>query len=112
VYQEAELFNYSTARWQLDARPVASASAEVSWTRVGQWLPWMQMGAAPGGIVYQARGFKARAFDALPAQLRAYVNANYPDFRHAPTMFTAPNESIWTYFKRLFDSGEYSPACP
>lgn len=111
-YQTAELFNYSTNRLELDARFLDSTSAEVSWTRVGQFLPWMQMGAAPGFLMYQARGFKVRSFNAVPAELRDYVRANYPTFEHAPAAFTAPNESSWTYFKKKFDAGQYPLTCP
>jgi hypothetical protein len=112
-YQTAELFNYSTNRLELDARFLkGTLTGEVSWTRVGQFLPWMQMGAAPGMLMYQARGFKLSRFSSVPAELRNYVRANYPAFEHAPAAFSAPNESSWTYFKKKFDAGEYPLTCP
>jgi hypothetical protein len=111
LFQESELLAYSTNRVELDTPLIRSATAEVSWTRVGQWLPWMQMGSAPGQILYRGRGAKLRNFDALPAVLKTYVAANFPAFRHAPSAFTTPNEDEWTYFKKRFDSGEYVPTC-
>jgi hypothetical protein len=73
----------------------------------------MQMGQAPGNLLYQARGFKLRrGYADLPADLRAFVEASYPEFQHAPTSFTPPNQTSWTDFRDLFESGAYSPACP
>jgi hypothetical protein len=112
LYQAMELFNYSTNRLELDATFIKSASSDVSWTRLGQNLPWMQMGPAPGNLVYKAYGFKVRNFDAVPALLRDYVRANYPTFEHAPAMFTAPSETSWTFFKKKFDAGQYPLTCP
>jgi hypothetical protein len=111
LFQQSELLTYSTNRVELDTPLIRSVTAEVSWTRVGQWLPWMQMSSAPGQVLYRGRGTKLRNFDALPAMLKKYVDANFPEFRHAPTAFTAPNESAWTDFKKRVDSGEYLPTC-
>ncbi|MEM9687281.1 MAG: DUF1838 family protein, partial [Bacteroidota bacterium] len=73
-----------------------------SWTRIGPWLPWLKMGQRQGNMVYQAAGYKLMEtdYDTMPAILRDYVMANKPEYRHAPTEYTSPNETSWTYFKK------------
>jgi hypothetical protein len=113
VLQSAELFTYATNRLELDATFLDSASAEVSWTRLGGWLPWMKMGDTPeGNLLYDLRGFKVRGFSALPDDREAFVRANHPGFEHAPTAFAVPNANAWTRFRDLVASGAYDPDCP
>lgn len=113
LYQAAELFNYGTNRLELDATFLDSASADVSWSRISGWLPWMKMGDTPEGfLLYQARGFKIRSFEALPRALKAFTLSRYPEYRNAPSSFATPNENSWSNFRDQFQSGEYDPlAC-
>ena len=79
-----------------------SAPVQTSWTRLGPWLPWMAMGDRPGQLVYHCQGGElAGGFAALPGWLRGRVEAERPEFATAPTEFSAPNETSWTYFSKL-----------
>jgi hypothetical protein len=114
LYQGFELFNYYTNRIGLDAPGIKNAPAEISWTRVGQWLPWMQMAQATGGLVYSARGQKlAGGYEALPQRVRDIVEAQHPEYAHAPESWPTGvrSETSWTYFKKLVAAGQYSPTC-
>jgi hypothetical protein len=62
----------------------------------------MKMGARPGYLVYSGQGGKKSSFESLPQVLKDEIEKR-PEFRHAPTEVTAPNESSWTYFKKHFD---------
>lgn len=110
TYRAAELFQFFTTRADLEA-DTASAPCRTSWTRLGPWLPWMRWGQRPGHLVYHCRGLKLEGgWDALPAKVRAEVEAHKPWFRDAPLEFTQPNETSWTYFRRL--QQESAPTAP
>lgn len=101
TYEAAELFQFFANKADLDNPTITNAPTEVSWTRIGPWLPWMGMGRRTGGLVYQTRGYKVKSWDALPKQMRDFVMNNFPEFKHAPDANTAENETSWTYFKKL-----------
>jgi hypothetical protein len=112
TYESAELFNFYVDRSTLEDPSLSSVPASISWTRVGQFLPWMQMGQAPGRLIYHARGAKlAGGWDALPDKLRRYVEERHPEYRHAPTQDTSPNATSWRRFKAIYDAGEYEDTC-
>jgi hypothetical protein len=103
LYQAAELFNFFCKRDELlDDSP--SAPTLISWTRIAPWLPFMAMGDRPGQLVYHCRGAKLASFGDLPARIRDYVEANDPTYKTAPREFTQPNETSWTYFRKLASS--------
>jgi hypothetical protein len=102
LYQAAELFQFFCKRADIEDPGVLSAPAQVSWTRLGPWLPFMRMGDRPGQLVYHCRGSKlAGGYGDLPEWIRARVEARDPRFAAAPTEFTQPNETSWTYFHKL-----------
>ncbi|MGB0524099.1 MAG: DUF1838 family protein [Flammeovirgaceae bacterium] len=102
TYQSAELFQFFVDKQALDQADKASAYAEISWTRVGDWLPWMEMGDQEGYLIYHCRGYKLEnGFDDLPDYIKAYVAKNDERYGKAPTEFTKPNETSWTYFKKI-----------
>jgi hypothetical protein len=71
-----------------------------AWARIGPYLPWMMMGAAPGHLFYRSATRKIPGPEALPPKLVAYTEAHYPDFLKFPTDWTMPMESSWEVFKR------------
>jgi hypothetical protein len=114
VYQTAELFNFYTSYAEMSDPTKKSVSAEISWTKVGQYVPFMQMGAQSGSIIYHTRGQKLEnGWQDLPQHIRDYVLARKPEYQHAPTSWAAgqKNMTSWRYFKALYDSGKYSPSC-
>lgn len=116
VYQGAEMFNFYVSRRDLQNEALAVVPVEISWTRVGQLLPWMQMGDTPGRLVYAARGWKLEGgYDELPERIRAFVTAQgMEQYQHAPSALPAgytPNGTSWRYFADLFDDGAYDPNC-
>ena len=104
LYQAAELFQFFCKRGELEDAS-ASAPCLCSWTRLGPWLPWMRMADRPGMLVYHGRGAKlAGGYAELPDRIRARVEAEGPRFEEAPREFTAPNETSWTYFRKLLEA--------
>lgn len=103
-YQSAEMFQFFTKKEDL-LKDEPSADCQISWVRVGQWLPWMEMGDKPGKMVYHCRGKKLKnGYKELSPQVRAFIEKEHPEYAEAPSNFTAPNETSWTYFRKLLDA--------
>jgi len=103
LYEAAELFQFFFSEEDINDPTLNSVDVAISWTRLGPWLPWLKMGQRQGNMVYQGAGYKLseKNYDDMPAVLRNYVMANKPEYRHAPTTFTSPNETSWTYYKKM-----------
>ena len=103
-YEAAELFNSFVRRADLDDPTISSAPEYGSWSRVGPWLPWMEMADAPGYLLYHGRDRKLMGgVDELPEAIRTYMEKNMPRYLQAPEKFEEPNETSWTYFKQVLD---------
>jgi hypothetical protein len=103
IYQCAELFQFVSHKDHLADPLLASAPTSISWTRFGQWLPWMEMGDRPGGLVYQCRGAKtAVGFAGVNPEVLLAIQEQHPQFLEPPEKFSAPNETSWTYFKKHY----------
>ena len=116
VYQSNELFNFYVDRISLEDESVLSAPVEISWSRVGQYLPWMQMGSEEGQLIYHVRGYKVLdGVEGLPQELLDWTRTVAGErFLHAPEEIPAsyqPNATTWRVFKETLDSGAYTPSC-
>lgn len=101
TYQSVEMFQFFSKKEDL-ASDKPSADCLISWVRVGQWLPWMEMGDAPGRLVYHCRGRKLKGgYNDLSDTVRNYVQKEHPEYSAAPFNFTTPNETSWTYMRKL-----------
>ena len=102
-YEASELFQFFFSKKDMNDPNQTSIPCTISWTRLGPWLPWMNMGQREGLVVYQGAGYKImeRDYDKMPKVLTDYVMKNHPEYRHSPTEYTHPNETSWTYFKKL-----------
>ncbi|MET9699740.1 DUF1838 family protein [Streptomyces sp. NPDC006529] len=105
TYKALELFQFFAPAtvFETDAPSVPST---MSWTRMSPWLPWMEQGQRPGGLTFHCRGRKLDSYDEVPERTRAYIAAHHPEFAHAPDAWSQPNETSWTYFRKLRDRGD------
>lgn len=109
-YEAMEMFNTFVRRSDLANPKLTSVPSTGSWSRLGPWLPWMEMGAHQGYLVYHSRSFKpARGLEGIPASLIEQVRQQHPKYLDAPTEFSAPDETSWTFFKKRIDA-ERKPA--
>jgi Protein of unknown function (DUF1838) len=105
MYQSLELFQFFTKADDLRDPSVPSASCQISWVRVGQWLPWMEMGDRTGRLVYHCRGKKLEdGYAGLSPSVRDFIEVGNPKYAMAPSDYTTPNETSWTYFKKLLSA--------
>ncbi len=100
TYRALELFQfYAPADALTTTEP--SVPHTLSWMRQSPWLPWMRMGQRAGGLTFHCRGRKLESYQDVPERTRAYIAEHQPQFAEAPQEWSEPNESSWTYFRKL-----------
>jgi hypothetical protein len=88
----------------LNNKKISNATADVSWTRFSDFLPWMKMSSRPGNLLYQGRGYKLKnGYADLPEKIKSFVESNFPEYAHAPATFTSPNMTSWKYYKKVME---------
>lgn len=102
-HEFAELYKYFSDRSALEDTKTTSAPMVGCNTRVGGWLPWMEMGQREGMLLIHLRYKKLNDISELPRQTLSYFEKNAPDLLEAPTSVTGPNDTSWSYFKRIID---------
>ena len=105
MYQAIEMFNFSVDEKELcNGKKDRADNVNISWARVCQWAPWMQMGDKEGWLVYNGQGKKLVNYALLPSELRDFIAKEHPEFTSAPPLDDKrPNETSWTYFKKWLD---------
>jgi hypothetical protein len=105
TYQAIEIFNFMADKAELLDAAKDKSFPTIAWTRVSKFLPWMKMGDRQGYMIFSGTGKKlVGGFDAMPDAIRKEIALNYPAYNHAPPLDDArPNETSWTYFKRMMD---------
>jgi len=109
MYVGSEHFMFFVSRQQMENQAIASAPVTYSWTRTGPWLPWMEVGQRPGGLLYIAQGGKLNALDELPKDILERVRSDYPEYASAPSTWVTPNVTSWTYYRDLKQSPATTP---
>ena len=104
-YHATEIFDFNgDVAELLDAsKPVAYPV--ISWVRLAQWLPWMEMNGRAGMLYFNAMGRKLLNYEQLADALKSEIAENYPEYT-APPPLDDPrrNETSWTYMKKIIDS--------
>lgn len=106
-YHATEIFDFNgdTALLLDEDEPVAYPV--VSWVRMSQWLPWMEMGSRPGLLYFNAMGRKLQHFDQLSDTMKREIEVNYPKYTAPPPGDDERrNETSWTYIKKIIDQRE------
>ncbi len=105
TYHAMEIFNnfYNTDEMLNPEKRVERSW--IAWTRVAQWLPWMQMGSKPGLMIINATGSSEFDRRAIPENLRSVLEARYPSYFEPPPLDdTRPNETSWTVFRKKVEA--------
>ncbi len=100
TYLASEHFTFFSKTSDLNNTQLTSVPVTYAWARTGPWLPWMKMGQRPGYLMYSGHGRKYGTFDELPADVKAATLADFPLYASAPSSYTTPNETSWTYYKK------------
>ena len=102
AYHAMEIFNSSYhSDEMLDASVPRLGHSNIAWTRVAQWLPWMQMGSKSGIMIFNATGFSTFDQSDIWPRLQKILNERYPLYNTPPPLDDdRPNETSWTVFKK------------
>ncbi|MEJ2139458.1 MAG: DUF1838 family protein [Gammaproteobacteria bacterium] len=114
-YQAAELWIMNGRVSEVMNPDVSSASCVTSWARVGQWLPFMEMGNRPGIMVYHSDSYKLlRGIAEIPDDIRSYTEKHHPEYLESPKTWQELqlNESQLTESKKYIDAQWDSDARP
>jgi hypothetical protein len=113
TYHATEIFDFSGNYKELIDKRKHTAYANVAWVRLSGWLPWMEMGSRAGMLYFNATGSKLKSWNELPELIKNEIRANYPEYTNAPPADDArPNETSWTYMKKIIDSRGGNKAAP
>jgi hypothetical protein len=114
-YQASELWMMNGRVSEIMNPDITSASCVTSWSRVGQWLPFMEMGNRPGIMVYHSDSYKLLGgLDDIPPVIRTYTEKHHPKYLESPKTWQSMklNESQLTVSKREIDARWDSDARP
>lgn len=101
-YHAVEMFLFYYRDEELLDPARDTVNAQVGWTRLSPWLPWMEMGGRAGELYFHGTGLKLLNFDQLSEVTRREIETNHPIFKTPPPLDDArPNETSWTYFKKV-----------
>jgi hypothetical protein len=83
-----------------------SAYCTMSWSRVADWLPFMEMGNAPGKMVFHSHSMKLmEGPQELPTPILEYIEKHYSEYLTAPTEWNGPQmTSSAGVFKKMIDA--------
>ncbi len=110
IYHATEMFNFMGDAADLLDPETDSARAHVGWSRLSDWLPWMKMGGREGAVYMHTAGLKLSSWDALPDNMKAEIEAHYPDYREPPPLTDdRPNVTSWIYYRRVSEGVEEAP---
>jgi hypothetical protein len=114
-YQASELWMMNGRVSEIMNPDITSASCVTSWSRVGQWLPFMEMGNRPGIMVYHSDSYKLlNGVADIPPNILKYTEKNHPKYLESPKEWQSMklNESQLTVSKREIDERWDSDARP
>jgi len=114
-YQAAELWMMNGRVSEVMNPDVTSASCVTSWSRVGQWLPFMEMGNRPGIMVYHSDSYKLLdGISQIPANILAHTEKHHAKYLESPKEWQSLrlNETQLTVSKREIDKRRGDPEGP
>jgi len=108
AYHAMEIFNSSYKSTEiLDSNVKSLSQSNIAWTRVAQWLPWMQMGDKVGIMVFNATGFSTFDKSQIWPRLQKIMDERYPLYNTPPPLDdNRVNETSWTVFEKYMEGKE------
>jgi len=106
IDQHAELWGLMGRKSDILDPDTTSAYCTMSWSRVSDWLPFMEMGNAPGKMVFHSHSMKLMDGPSeLPKPILDYVEKNHSEYLTAPTEWNGPQmTSSAGEFKKVIDA--------
>ena len=105
MYQGAELTMYHARLSDIQDTKRTSVPADVSFSRISQWEPFMEMGNRPGHLVFHTAGKKLMAGPEELASVNPsffrHIADHHPAYLRAPEKWQPGTVSQWEAFRRL-----------
>ena len=87
TYHALEMFNfYGYESELLDATKQEADRVTVSWARVSDWLPWMEMGDRQGMMIFSCVGKRLASWDEMSETMKGEIKQNYPAYTAPPPL--------------------------
>jgi hypothetical protein len=110
LYHATEMFSFSGKTADLLDTSRNFTDATVTWSRMSDWLPWMKMAGREGMIYFHTAGRKLARYEDVSQLMRDEIAKSYPDYRNPPPVTDQrPNETSWTYFKKVREGAIQAP---
>jgi len=110
TYHATEMFDFFGSTDDLLDPKTETAQVWVGWTRMSDWLPWMEMNGREGLMYMHTAGKKLSGPEELPESMKAEIAANYPEYTSPPPAGDPrANMTSWKYFKAVRDGTIEAP---
>lgn len=103
LHEFGELDNFFASRRALEQPGATSVPMVGCNSRIGQWLPWMEMGQQRGYLMVQLRFKKVAGVGDLHPVVRDYWMKHDPSIFVAPEAITGPNDTSWSRYRKVVD---------
>lgn len=106
AYHAVELFSFSGAASDINDVSRTALPVGVTWSRLSDWLPFMEMSGRAGRIYAHVAGHKLETGTELPDALSGVIDGEYPAFRTAPPLDDdGAMDTSWTEYRRIKETG-------
>jgi hypothetical protein len=108
MYQGAELTLYHARRQDIENPESTNAPGRVTFSRISQWEPFMEMGNRPGQLIFHAAGKKlpggSADLEEIDPGMYAWIVDGHQEYLKAPAVWQHGTMSQWDAFKALRES--------
>jgi len=80
----ASLATFTAKLSDVQNKDMAFVPSQLHFQTMNGWLPWMRMGRTPGSQAWQLYGHKVKDIGAIPTELRARFEKDYPGWLEKP----------------------------
>lgn len=110
TYHATELFNFFGRTEDLLDPETTTAKVTVGWSRMSDWLPWMEMNGREGLFWVHTAGRKLDSWDELPEVMKTEIAEHYPEYTAPPpTGDPRDNMTSWKYYKAVAEGEIEAP---
>ncbi len=102
TYHATEMFNFFGRTDDLLDPKTTTAKINVGWSRISDWLPWMNMNGREGVLYMHTAGRKLSQFDELTDTMKNEIKNHYPEYAEPPPAGDPrKNMTSWEYYKEV-----------
>ena len=105
TYHATEIFDFNGQTDELLDPNKPVSYPVISWVRISDWLPFMEMNGREGMIYMNSMGKKLESYDQMSDLMKNFIAEKAPKYSETPPENdTRRNETSWTYTKKILDA--------